>query len=319
MKKGLPVHLFLFIFIAAVVFACQKPITPPPDPTVDHTVQPHASRLPHTDSTQHPDSAQHPVDSTQHPVDTVQAPYPEVPNFGCPGAPNYGDSIIFMQPTPAGQDYIVHPINNPPAGTYFSWPEGLVLDPSTGAINVTQSETGVRYNIGYVRQGSTDTCLQTLILGGAAYVDSVYVMANGQTIASPYYNANPNLLSVCTPGSGCQYDVTGSAAAKKISINTQTGVIDLRQTFNNGAFSLLGLIPLDGTTVNATIYYKLNDQSNMALQQTTVQLMFYNHKSSIPPSLLGNVNGRQDNLLQFLLLTLFGRPKPNLIIITRYE
>lgn len=321
MKKGFSVPLALAIMLVLSIIACQKPIVPPPtEDERDHTVQAHAKRVPHTDSL-HNDSTQHPPgDTTQHPVDTVQqhVPYPETVNFGCPGGPSYGDSVIFLQPTSPGQDYVVQPVNNPGPGKYFSWPEGMVIDPNTGAINVSQSETGVRYNVGFVKEAG-DTCLQTLILGGAAYVDSVYVMADDQTKANPYYNANIFLPPVCTGGSGCQYDVTGEAARKRISIDRQTGIIDLKQTYNNGVFSLLGLIPLDGTSVDATIYYRLNDRSNMALQKTTLTLMFYNRKRDIPPSLLGNIDGRKDNLLQSLLLTLLGRPKPNLIIITRYE
>ena len=114
------------------------------------------------------------------------------PITGCSYSPDYGDTLIYPQPTTT-QDYIVVPINNPGTGRYFSWPEGMVIDSATGAINITKSETGERYAIGFVKEGTTDTCVQTLIIAGASYMDSVYVLANNATKAVPYFNANPNL------------------------------------------------------------------------------------------------------------------------------
>ena len=55
----------------------------------------------------------------------------------CPNAPNYGDSIIYLQPTSSGH-HTVSPINNAGvAGTYLSWPEGLDINKNTGVINVS--------------------------------------------------------------------------------------------------------------------------------------------------------------------------------------
>lgn len=39
------------------------------------------------------------------------------------------------------------------------------MDSSTGVINVSQSETGLHYNIGFVKSGTNDTCISQLILG----------------------------------------------------------------------------------------------------------------------------------------------------------
>src|SRR5687768_668352 len=73
----------------------------------------------------------------------------------CPNAPDYGDSIIFLQPA-TGQ-YTVNPVNNSGIqGTYLSWPEGLNINKNTGVINVSKSETGVRYKIGFVKKNTTD-------------------------------------------------------------------------------------------------------------------------------------------------------------------
>ena len=108
------------------------------------------------------------------------APVPQqtAPQNSCPSLPIYGDTIVYPQPT-NGSDYIINPVNNPGPGKFLSWPVGMVLDSMTGAIDVTASETGLKYIIGYVPNGTNDTCLSYLTIGGAAYADSVYILQNG--------------------------------------------------------------------------------------------------------------------------------------------
>jgi hypothetical protein len=308
MKKDLQIHILFFAVLLFAAISCKKSMDSDSRPVN----QPGGQRP-------HADSAAALLTQPIPKVDSAgQAPYPVQANMGCPGAPDYGDSILFLQPMPNGQDYIVKPVNNPGPGTFYSWPLGMQIDSSTGAIDFSKSETGERYTIGFVKQGSTDTCLVSIILAGAAYEDNVYVLSNSQTKAAPYFNANPLLTNVCgsngNSNGSCNFDVTGSANQARITVDNNTGVIDLQKTLKDGAF---GLIPLNGATVQVPIYYRLNDASNDALQSTTIQIMYYYSKSQIPPSLLGNIDGRQNNLLQNLLITIFGRPKPSLIIITR--
>ena len=258
---------------------------------------------------------------------SVVVPFPKTPVTQCSGAPNYGDSIIYLQPV-AG-DYIVRPLNNPDTGKYFSWPVGMVLDKNTGAINVSRSENGLRYNIGYVRKGTTDTCMQTIILAGASYPDSVFVLANGEQFELPYFNANPNLISICsgqtTGGITCMFDIDNNATNKHISIDHNTGVIDLKKTLNQGAF---GLLPLDGTTISTTIAYKLNDNSSMAMQHIPVNMIYYTRKQDVPASLLAAVEDKLNKVTQSLLLINLiatpdrgntGNPRPPIIIVTRFD
>ena len=158
-----------------------------------------------------PPYPQHTVDSNKN----VNSGSPDTPpSPSCPVAPIYGDTIIFTQPT-NGADYIFYPVNDPGPGKYFSWPVGMVLDQNTGAIDLTASQTGMKYAIGFVKSGTTDTCMSTLVVGGASYYDSVYVLQDGQTTAAPYFEANPYLPNICA-GGGCTFDVNGAAAAKKV-------------------------------------------------------------------------------------------------------
>ncbi len=249
-----------------------------------------------------------------------KAPFPQAPLTGCFYAPIYGDTIIYPQPT-SGSDYIMNVVNSPGAGKYLSWPVGMVIDSISGAIDVTQSQTGLQYAIGFVKNGTTDTCLQTLIIGGASYADSVYVIDEGQTAAVPYFEANPTLLNMCNTGNSCSFDVTGSAAKMGVIVNTSTGVINLQQTLNGtgllplgGAF---GLLPTNGSTVIATIHYKLNDPSNYAIQNIQVQLEYYDKKSLINSGLLNTVLNKLDNLLSGHLISNSANPRPPLVVIVR--
>ena len=246
-------------------------------------------------------------------------PYPTNPTPECSNAPDYGDSIVYPQP-PSSGDYYVNPLNNQGVGgTYLSWPDGLNLNASTGAIDLTKSETGQRYDVAFVKSGTTDTCLSHLIVAGAAYMDSVYVLAVSDTTAKPYFNANPYGPPVCQGsqgGQGCQFDYNNYAHNQGIEIDQQTGFIDLKKTMKN---SLFGLLPINGTTVNTTIYYKLNDNSNYAPQKIQLQLIFYNHKSDIPPGLLASITNKLLNTLSDLLISKAPSTRPPIIIITRYN
>jgi hypothetical protein len=250
---------------------------------------------------------------------TQPVPYPQNGITSCSYGPDYGDTLVYVQPS-IGQDYIINPVNNPGIGKYYSWPDGLVIDSLTGAINLTQSEKGERYAIGFVKSGTTDTCLSKLIVAGASYMDSVYVFANNEKKAAPFFNANPAMPTICNgsgvSGPGCAFDVNGTAASQKVIVDNKTGVIDLEKTLNGGAF---GLLPLNGQTVTTTIYYQLNDGSNNALQHIQVQLMYYDKKSNIGAGLLNNVLMKLNNILTGNLIETAGNPRPPLIIITRFN
>jgi hypothetical protein len=288
MKKDLFGALLAVLYLAVLPVACRKSLTPPVHNGVDTTKLTHPPQ----------------------PNQTV--PYPETGVRGCSYSPNYGDTLIYPQPT-IGPDYIVYPINNPGAGRYFSWPQGMVIDSVTGAINVTKSETGEKFDIGFVKTGSTDTCLSTVILGGASYMDSVYTLANNETKAYPYFNANP---SVVTVPSGSQFDITKDAYNKKINVNKGSGMIDLNNTLNGGAF---GAMPFNGQTIETTMYYNLNDLSNKAMQQITVQLMYYEKRSQISAAVLNDILLKRNNILAGNPILKAGNPRPPLIIITRFD
>ncbi len=295
MKQNLFKGLIILLVTFFCAISCKKSLDPSnPDPVV--IVPPH-------DTTQSTPPVPPPI------------PYPVNPVPECSYAPDYGDSVIYTQPATNG-DYYVYPQNNQGIqGTYLSWPGGLVMNSKTGSIDLTQSQTGERYSVAFVKDGTTDTCMSQLIVAGAYYMDSVYVVTMSDTL-KPYFNANPNWPSPCltNQGEGCKFDYNNYAKNQGIVIDQKTGNIDINQTMKN---SLFGLLPLNGMTVNTTIYYWLNDNSNYADQKVPLQMVYYNHRSDIPPNLLTSITNTLLNTLGDLLLSKSPAPRPPLIIIVR--
>jgi hypothetical protein len=243
----------------------------------------------------------------------------------CPNAPSYGDSIIYLQPV-NGQ-YTVSPVNNTGiTGTYLSWPEGLDLNKNTGVINVSKSETGVRYLVGFVKDGTRDTCISQLILGGITYMDSIYVIEKNDTLAKPIFNANPYAGPACDPsddtdypdnnGNGnnkCSFDdnTPGSKANdQKLRVRTLNGYINLKKSLNDGLF---GPNVKNGDFKVINILYQLNDNSKKAQQQISVKVIYFDKVSSIPSALVNEVATKRLSMLDYHIVN--GKPRPPLLII----
>ncbi|MBX3256303.1 MAG: hypothetical protein KF862_19360 [Chitinophagaceae bacterium] len=232
--------------------------------------------------------------------------------------PDYGDSIICYQYLSSGKDYKVSPLNNPGQGQYISQPEGLIIDNSTGEINVTKSESGLAFRIGFIADGSQDTCFTKVITSGITYMDGIYVLSDDDTLAVPVYNGNINATPVCGTGglfSDCEFDDdedddNGNGIAdepppgqtlnsKNIRIDKQTGVISLKRSVLDGIFGTL--TPANGKTVEGTLYYRLSDCSNKALRKIDLKFTYYSNLSDVPGALINDITDAVDNILNWLL------------------
>ena len=117
----------------------------------------------------------------------------------------------------------------------------------------------------------------------------------------------------------------GTPSRNASGMNTTTGVIDLNKTLNGpgGLQGLLGgafgLLPVNGSAFTSTIYYKLNDPSNEALENIQVQFVYYDTKSAVPGGVLGGVVNILNNLLSGNILSTGANPRPPLVIITRRD
>jgi hypothetical protein len=247
----------------------------------------------------------------------------------CPNAPNYGDSIVYIKPK-SGGDFIANPVNNIGIdGTYFSWPEGLKINRNTGAINLSQSETGVRYNIAFIKKGTTDTCVSQLIVGGLTYMDGIYVLDQHDTLAKPIFNANPLSSPICDASDDSDYpDNNGNGNNKcvfdddspghrandqKLRVRTKSGIINLKKSVEDGLF---GKNPKNGDSKKVQIRYGLNDVSQKASQKITVQVMYYDKLSNVPTALQQEVAKKRNNLFTYRIIN--DKPRPPLLIIAGY-
>src|SRR4051794_35655645 len=78
----------------------------------------------------------------------------------------YTDTIFYPAELPS--DYIVKPINKL-SGTYGAFPDGLKINSLNGNIDITESETGLKYIVWFVPSGTTDTCKKFLTVSGVNY------------------------------------------------------------------------------------------------------------------------------------------------------
>lgn len=194
----------------------------------------------------------------------------------------YGSDVIYLKNQ--SSDHIVYPLSIS-AGTYTAFPDGIELDEKTGAINVSKSETGLRYKITYTApEGDTNSAL--IVLSGITFPDHFYHLSQSDSIAYPIYNANNGLA---VPVNGSSFDEGNTANNSGCSVKTQNGQINLAETVRNGIF---GSIPQNDVRKDFEIEYRLNDASEKALNKLRVRLYYYNTLADVPPDLWQTLNDR---------------------------
>lgn len=222
---------------------------------------------------------------------------------------SYADSIIYLKDQ--ASDYIVYPIESR-TGTYSGFPEGIQIDDATGAINVSKSETGLRYRITYVSPtGETSSTL--VVISGITFTDNFYHIAAGDSIASPVYNAS---IARILPLAGSIFDDGNGANSGGCSVKTDNGKINLAETIRNGVF---GSTPTNNVRRDFDIVYRLNDGSNKAVNKLKVRLYYYNSMSDVAPDLLQTLSDRQQEGVfiggKFMGSNGLAKPRPPCVII----
>ena len=198
---------------------------------------------------------------------------------------SYGDSILYLRSQPS--DYIVYPIEQK-TGQYFGFPDGIDVDQASGAINVSKSETGLRYRITYVSpQG--DTSKTMIVISGINFLDKFHHLSQGDSIALPIYNASIDRI---VPLNGSTFDDGNNANSGGCSVKTINGQINLAQTVRNGVF---GATPQNNANQEFDIYYRLNDNSNKALNKIRVKMYYYSTMNDVAPDLLQTLQDRSND------------------------
>ncbi len=217
----------------------------------------------------------------------------------------YPDSVFY--PNDALATYIINPVT-PLTGTFGVYPTEMKINKRTGAFDISESETGLRYMIWFVAAGTTDTCKKYITISGVNYLDSIYETKKSGT-AAPVYNANTS-LAVGDNNGTTEFDdgpddddgdgfadepLPGlELASQGVAIDKATGNIDLKQTIANGA---LGVNPLSGTFKDFVLNYRVSDKSSKSLNKMALRLYYYHTKAEIPASLKRQMKIKQSEVL----------------------
>ncbi len=196
---------------------------------------------------------------------------------------SYGDSIIYLRPSTG--DYIVYPTSQR-AGTYTGYPDGIDIDETTGAINVSKSETGLRYRITHIGADGLETTTK-VVLSGITFTDHFYHLSTGDSVALPVYNASPARV---LPVAGSSFDEGNVANTGGCDVKTINGQINLAQTVRNGVF---GAVPKNDERRDFDIDYRLNDPSGRSKNTLRVRLYYYNTQADVPADLLQILEDRE--------------------------
>lgn len=197
---------------------------------------------------------------------------------------SYGDSILYLKPV-AG-DYIVHPSSHRD-GVYTGFPDGIEIDDVTGAINVSKSETGLRYRITHTAPDGTVTTTK-VVLSGITFTDHYYHLSTGDSVALPVYNAS---AARALPLNGSVFDEGNTASTGGCDVRTTNGQINLAQTVRNGVF---GAVPKNDERRDFDIDYRLNDESGKSKNTLRVRLYYYETMADVPADLLQTLQDREE-------------------------
>jgi hypothetical protein len=204
----------------------------------------------------------------------------------------YGDSVFYLNNQTS--DYTITP-EQTRQGQYSGFPEGVDIDGNTGVINVSKSETGLRYRITFVPDGSTDSFNTTIVISGINFLDGFYRLNTADSIARPLYNASLNKL---IPGvnSGSIFDDGSSCNIAGCNVDVTNGTINLAQTVRNGVF---GTIPSNNDRHQFQMNYRINDNSGKALNTIGIKLYYFDSINDVSQEVYDIISSREGAILSF--------------------
>jgi hypothetical protein len=208
-----------------------------------------------------------------------------------PGAADlsYGDSIFYLRNQ--ASDYIVLPLQNRP-GQYSGFPEGIDIDQNSGAINISKSETGLRYRISFVPDGTTDSIHSVIVISGINFLDGFYKLTTTDSVIRPLYNANAN-SSVPGLNNGTAFDIGSGCNSAGCNVSTTVGSINLAQTVRNGVF---GATPSNNDRHEFDLNYEINDKSGKAPNTIRVKLYYFDSINDVTQEVYDIINSREGAL-----------------------
>jgi len=202
----------------------------------------------------------------------------------------YGDSVFYLNNQ--SSDYIIEPTQSR-TGEYIGFPEGIDIDANTGAINVSKSETGLRYRVTFYPDGSTDSFSTVIVISGINFLDGFYRLNTADSILRPVYNGNTG-SSVPGVNSGTIFDEGSGCNSAGCNVNTALGSINLAQTVRNGVF---GAVPSNNDRHEFELDYRINDKSGKALNVMKVKLYYFDSMDDVTPEVFDIISSRDGAIL----------------------
>jgi hypothetical protein len=203
----------------------------------------------------------------------------------------YVDSLFYLHTQTS--DYTVSPTSGG-TGQYFGFPDGLQIDGNSGDIDVSKSETGLRYRVSFVpKSNSTDTFTTMITISGINFLDGFYNLANGDSIAYPIYNGwSANAI----PGlnNGSLFDEGSTCNKQGCTINMGSGQINLAQTVRNGVF---GAVPQSNSRQEFLMSYRINDNSQEALNSIDIKIYYFATMADVSQEVYDIISSREGTIL----------------------
>jgi len=202
---------------------------------------------------------------------------------------SYPDQVLY----PQGETSELQVINPVTArtGTYTSFPDGLDINSTTGAINIHNSETGLKYRVYFTDGTVKDSTLITV--GGINYLDGVYKINAADSVIAPVYNAS---LGNSLPGatSGSVFDEGGGCNGNGCAVNLSDARINLAQTVRNGTF---GTTPTNGSNKEFTLNFRINDNSRKGGNKLKIKIFYFKTLNDITTQVWDLLNGRNGTVI----------------------
>ncbi len=203
---------------------------------------------------------------------------------------SYGDSVFYLQNQ--ASDYIISP-TEASAGQYSGFPEGIEIDTKTGAINVSKSETGLRYRITFKPAGSTDSLSTVILISGINFLDGFYRLTTADSIARPLYNAN-STTTIPGVNNGSIFDEGSNCNVAGCNVDESIGTINLAQTVRNGVF---GSVPSNNDRHEFQMNYRINDKSKKALNTLRIKIYYFDSINDVTQEVYDIISSRQGTIL----------------------
>ncbi|HSB92075.1 MAG TPA: hypothetical protein VLC28_03120 [Flavitalea sp.] len=221
---------------------------------------------------------------------------------------SYPDSIFYVGGNQ--EDSLVLPLKSR-NGRYYGFPEGIDVDAKSGAINITRSESGLKYLITFISDDDKDTLTKFVTIAGINYLDGFYNLGTADSVAKPIYNGDPGLE---IPGidNGSAFDIGDGCNKAGCNVIPTNGQINLAQSVRNGIF---GSDPANNERKEFELVYRLNDGSEKATNKLKVKLYYYATSEDISPEAYDIMASRQGTFLDLNtpippLSVQFARAKP---------